>query len=317
MSLSLFISVYFCLILITSFLKCETFSSLRRLSSTPRQRQAYEWNVVSQYTDTGNFDEDSECIRTIIEGLRDHLKAEGDLSTINFNLFMNNTHILCKQRLYEKVMNGFLLECRNENQLSTLHTVEMFLSSFITTERRNRARMKFEYIIAGAVTKRLDEAISLLSNADEIDDDLIAYIDYLSTKSSPIEDLKASVLENDQHHHQQQQRFVETDESHKAEVLSLIRKRLEVELKLENNLNGGSYVRMLHELINEDNEEDQSQILKKYLKTLEDVEKFNQFLDEGIAYFSAIHDENLGFSENVSVLKRMKDIVHLILVESI
>ena len=47
------------------------------------------------------------------------------------------------------------------------------------------------------------------------------------------------------------------------------------------------------------------------------VEKFNQFLDEGIAYFSAIHDENLGLSENVRVLKRMKDIVHLILVESI
>jgi hypothetical protein len=257
--------------------------------------------------DTGTTTEDSECIRTIIEGLREHIRTEGDLSTLNFNLFMNNTHILCKHRLYEKVMNGYLLECINENQLSTLHEVEMFLSSFIATERRNRARMKFEYIIAGAVTKRLDDAISLLSSAEEIDDDLIAYIDYLSTKSSSIEDLNTITLESVQQHLRDD---VHTDKSHKEEVLSLIRKRLEVELKLDYNSNKGSYVRMLHELVNVDNEEDQSQIIKKHLKTLEDIENFNQFLEEGIAYLSATDGAALD-SRNILALKRMKDVAQL------
>ena len=58
-----------------------------------------------------------------------------------------------------------------------VEAIDAFLGGFVASERKQRARLKLNYVIAGASTNRLDQSIRLLADSDEIDDSLLAFID--------------------------------------------------------------------------------------------------------------------------------------------
>jgi len=88
-------------------------------------------------------------------------------------LLMDNSHILTKGRLYEEAITHRLTHAVNSSQIKDLETVDAFLKGFITSERKARARLKLNYVLAGASSQRLDESIELLSDRYQ----LIVYYD--------------------------------------------------------------------------------------------------------------------------------------------
>ena len=56
------------------------------------------------------------------------------------------------------------------------------MSSFISAERKKRSRLKLNYILAGAAESRLDDTIKLLRQSEELDNELLIYIDSLIKK---------------------------------------------------------------------------------------------------------------------------------------
>jgi hypothetical protein len=108
--------------------------------------------------------------------------AEGGISSVSPVILMENAHILTKGRLYEYVMEKTIEECDNKKDISKIEAVDSFMKGFIVSERKQRSRLKMNYMMAGASSNRLDDAIALLSESDEIDDSLVNYVDSLIKK---------------------------------------------------------------------------------------------------------------------------------------
>lgn len=89
--------------------------------------------------------------------------AEGGISSISPTILIQNAHILTKGRLYEYVMEKTIEECDNKNEISKIECVDAFMKGFIVSERKQRSRLKMNYMMAGASSNRLDDAIALLS----------------------------------------------------------------------------------------------------------------------------------------------------------
>lgn len=91
------------------------------------------------------------------------VSAPGGVSSISPTVLMDNAHILTKGKLYEYVIDKTIQECDNNREIAKIEQVDAYLRGFIVSERKQRSRLKMNYMMSGASSNRLDEAISLLS----------------------------------------------------------------------------------------------------------------------------------------------------------
>ena len=118
-------------------------------------------------------------IRRVIEVFK---SAEGSLVKVDPAILTENAHLLAKGKYYEMVMEDYLRSCVTSNEISKLEAIDAFIGGFVQAERKQRSRLKLNYIIAGATSNRLEESIQLLAESDEIDECLLSFIDSLIKK---------------------------------------------------------------------------------------------------------------------------------------
>jgi hypothetical protein len=91
------------------------------------------------------------------------VQADGGISSISPAVLIENAHILTKGKLYEYVIEKTIEECDNVREIAKIEAVDAFMKGFIVSERKQRSRLKMNYMMSGASSNRLEEAISLLS----------------------------------------------------------------------------------------------------------------------------------------------------------
>lgn len=119
-------------------------------------------------SDTGNYNplgidaEQSiqEEIKEIIETL---VQSGGGVDSNTLSILMENAHILTKGKLYESVIEKSIEECDNNRDIAKIEAVDAIMKGFIVSERKQRSRLKMNYMMSGASSNRLDEAITMLS----------------------------------------------------------------------------------------------------------------------------------------------------------
>ena len=89
-------------------------------------------------------------------------KDNGDLSNLNPRVLIDFAFVLCKGNHYEAVMEEKMKNTASVAESKQLERIDALLNGFIISERKNRARVKMNYILAGATTGRLEESINLL-----------------------------------------------------------------------------------------------------------------------------------------------------------
>jgi len=103
----------------------------------------------------------------------------GDPSMIDPQMLTENDHILTKNTVYEDAMSELLNSCESPSSVAALEAVDSVLRSFIVSTRKARSKLKVSYLLAGASSSRVDEAVEMLASADEIDSHLLLYIEGL------------------------------------------------------------------------------------------------------------------------------------------
>lgn len=124
----------------------------------------YSIKCLSSEADDKDNDIEVQTIRDDIKDIINmFVTAEGGIGSISPTILMQNAHILTKGRLYEYVMEKTIEECDNKKDIRKIEAVDAFMKGFIVSERKQRSRLKMNYMMAGASSNRLDDAISLLS----------------------------------------------------------------------------------------------------------------------------------------------------------
>jgi hypothetical protein len=113
-------------------------------------------NSIQVETEKSIQDEIREIIQIFVQ-------ADGGISSISPTVLIENAHILTKGKLYEYVIEKTIEECDNVREIAKIEAVDAFMKGFIVSERKQRSRLKMNYMMSGASSNRLDEAISLLS----------------------------------------------------------------------------------------------------------------------------------------------------------
>ena len=98
----------------------------------------------------------------IIDLVTEHTCKYGFPNNIDPSILVENAHVLAKSGVYEQLIAESIEQARGEKHLDSLRKVDAFLRGFIQTERKQRARIKVKYILAGAESNRADEAIQML-----------------------------------------------------------------------------------------------------------------------------------------------------------
>ena len=157
-------------------------------------------------------------------------------------------------------MEELLNECTTTQEKKAAERVDAFMRGFIVSERRSRARLKLNYLLAGASSNRFEEAVHLLLErygridtflkikqysimdvllSDEVDEDLIQHIDSLIRK----ELLRSLGPAAEAKEEEQLEGVGKTS----IEILRMVRRRLQV----EGAVDGGSQtdVKLLAHLV--------------------------------------------------------------------
>lgn len=137
------------------------------------------------------FDEDliesdsrsiSEEISDIIDMYLVQARSQ-PMNTINPSVIRDKSYMLAKDQYFETIMQEKLSSpTLSSSDTALLEQINMFLSSIILSERRSRARLKVNYILASIRAEKLEEAIELLCEADEIDSHLMNFLESLIDK---------------------------------------------------------------------------------------------------------------------------------------
>lgn len=117
--------------------------------------------LKSTESDDDTIWEISDEVNSIID-LFLQAQMDGNFASVSPSLLSENSHMLVKGRLYETIMDKRLSQCDKSEDTIALEKVNSFLQGFVNSERKSRARMKVNYILSGAMTNRLDEAIEIL-----------------------------------------------------------------------------------------------------------------------------------------------------------
>ena len=228
-------------------------------------------------------DEVKSIIKVFLTSERDN-KEEG-FRSVSPSVLIDNSFILAKGRVYEKIMSD-LLQNSNPTELCVLERIDEFLSGFIQAERKSRSRLKLNYIISGASSGRLEDAIKLLSESEEIDSDLLSYIDGLIRRkmndSNNIHETKynddGTIVDNS-YDHGDDDTIANGDDA--LSVLKMVRKRLDAEIKMPGQTN----LRLLAMLLAEKDTEKHKVLLKENLHKVQEIERFEVFVRKGIDHF--------------------------------
>jgi hypothetical protein len=102
-----------------------------------------------------------EEIRSIVEVFK---TADGGVGSVDPSILTDNAHILTKSKFYEIVMEDIIRGCVTSKEVTKIEAIDSFLRGFIVSERKQRSRLKLNYIIAGASSNRLDESIQMLAD---------------------------------------------------------------------------------------------------------------------------------------------------------
>ena len=164
-------------------------------------------------------------IRRVIEVFK---SAEGSLVKVDPSILTENAHLLAKGKYYEMVMEDYLRSSVTSHEITKLEAIDAFIGGFVQAERKQRSRLKLNYIIAGATSNRLEESIQLLAESDEIDECLLSFIDSLIKKeilrsAGPIAAMDDDIMEK-----------LVGPGKETIEILRMVRRRLEAELKMVN-----------------------------------------------------------------------------------
>ena len=150
-------------IVIYSFvlLSCSSFvinGGQRSLFSRYRLKSdSNDGNSIQVETEKSIQDEIREIIQIFVQ-------ADEGISSISPAVLIENAHILTKGKLYEYVIEKTIEECDNVREIAKIEAVDAFMKGFIVSERKQRSRLKMNYMMSGASSNRLEEAISLLSD---------------------------------------------------------------------------------------------------------------------------------------------------------
>ena len=257
-----------------------------------------------------NYDDnDNDNIKTINEEIYDiiqlYIKADanGDLFKVDPSILTQNGHILTQGRIYEDIIKELLNNCITSEQTLALERVDNFLNGYIKTERKSRSRLKVNYILAGASSNRFEESILLLSECDEIDEDLIDYLDGLVKKAMMNSNGPLGMIDFDDSD------FEGTTVT--IDILRMIQRRLLTEKSTKGNTN----LRLLGQLLNEPSAKLRESLVSETLNTMESIDSFTQFVKDGIDHISkrpVDEDEKNSASPEISddTLEKMKDIIY-------
>lgn len=225
------------------------------------------------------------------------------IGAVNPTLLLDRAHLLVKGRLYEKIMKRRIEGSETPEQAARLESVDRFLHGFVQAERKSRSRLKVNYIMAGAASGRLDDSIELLHEADEIDEDLLGYLSSLLGKQLLRSGGPTAESDRDLPAGGSGQQSVE--------VLRLVYKRLEAQLKTQ----GNKELSLLARIVAEDQPERREALLRARLSKVEDMEDFAFFLQDGIQHMTKAASAGGGAGEgqdqgqSVGQLERIKDVL--------
>ena len=136
-------------------------------------------------------------------------------------------------------MEELLDECDSKEAVSMLERLDGVVRSFIQSERKSRCRLKVNYLINGAASNRLEEAIFMLSNANEIDDNLLRFIDSLIQKRITFVGGPTADKED--------KKLLSASGKDAVSALKMVYKRLKAEMQFKKDFN----LKLLAELIDE------------------------------------------------------------------
>ena len=248
-------------------------------------------------------------IYQLLESQRE-IESESDRDSsgetrLDTKILLDNAHILVQSNIYEQAMEELLNSCDSEEAVNTLERIDGFVGSFIQNERKSRCRLKLTYLINGATSNRLEEAISKLSNADEIDENLLRFVDSLIQKrifmvGGPTADREDEIL-------------LPSSGKDAVNVLKLVYQRLKAEIQLKEDFN----LKLLAILISEKDDDNLDSILRKALTTVEKFQVFSNYVEEGIEHLSQLIEQRSSESMNdqndsggkIETLQRMRDIL--------
>lgn len=228
---------------------------------------------------------------------------------INPKFLADYAHILSKGLLYEEVIKKKIASSTSSLETIALEKVDNSIGSFVQTERKNRARMKLNYILAGVSTNRLDSALELLLESDEIDDALMSYLDSLIDKEllrgiGPTSGL-SSASGNTEESEKEEIKALSKLNQNALQVLQSVKKRLQAEIKLKDRQD----LKIISKLLAVDSAETRETILRRSLQRIEDIEDLESMLSESIDYVSSQSAEN---NNETPLLARLRDLSWLV-----
>jgi hypothetical protein len=215
-------------------------------------------------------------IGSMVEQILGFARSTGNINALDPRILTENSHVITKGRLYEEVMASRVEAATDRQEVMELERVDAFLKGFITSERKSRARLKVcitiidtiilyihtndvyiydtytpkvNYILAGASSQRLDESIMMLSESDEIDDELLFYLEALVKKEVLRAAGPSSLLEEDSSDSEGSSvgSFTDVERSFMAtnkdtlNILRMVQRRLKAELSMR-----GRYVNIIY-----------------------------------------------------------------------
>ena len=203
------------------------------------------------------------------------MQDRGKSSMMASTMFLENDYLFAKSDLYETVMDELIQMASNDDEISALCRVDTLLKGFVNNERKRRAKLKLDYLLAGASTGKLEEAVLLLSETDEIDQDLFTFIDGM-IKKEVMTKLGPTADEEDI-------KDIEGIGKNAIDVLQMLKRRLDAETKGEIN----EFVKLLATMINESDAAQRDKLLRRSLRRVEEIEDFEQFVDEAVQHLTS------------------------------
>lgn len=196
-------------------------------------------------------------------------------------ILLENAYVLVKGKLYEEVMGSLIMEANDDDETRTLQKIDAFLTGFIQSERKSRSRVKLNYILAGASSGRLDAAIDLLNESDEIDDSLISFIDSLIKKQQIKSSGPANLVDDDDVDGDNEDYNIIGSGKATLDVLRMVKRRLLAEIKARSK----SELKLLVGLLQVKEIDRREEILLTTLSTVTALESFSAFVQDGLQHY--------------------------------
>ncbi len=212
-------SIFVVPFILLKLLYFESVTSFRIYFNNNRIFAKNSFKVSNQFDNNDSFEVNEEEQKTIKQEIDEiicgmMIKLQNAISTdekfdqnkllnldinkiISPNILFENSHFLTKSELLDEVFNEKIMILNNklseelvkdderqmeQMNIKILEELHIWTKPIISNEKKQRAKLKISYLLAGATTNRLEEAINMLSDADELDENLLIFIESLIKK---------------------------------------------------------------------------------------------------------------------------------------